>query len=75
MKTLTRVLVILTLFVSTADLCKAQVTKIFWGKVIYELARAATKINDHRNKVSTYIMTPQPSVRLVTMEQIGRAHV
>ena len=67
MKTLTRVLVILTLFVCTADLCKAQVTKIFGGKVIYEVVRAATKINDDSN-VSTYIMTPQPSVRLVTME-------
>ena len=62
MKTLTRVLVILTLFVCTADLCKAQ------GKVIYELAKATTKVNDHRNNVSTYIKTPQPSVRLVTME-------
>ena len=68
MKTLTRVLVILTLFVCTADLCKAQVTKIFGGKVIYEAVRAATKINDHRNNVSTYRMTPQPSVRLVTKE-------
>lgn len=66
MKTLTRVLVILTLFVCTADLCKAQVTKIFGGKVIYEGVRAATKINDQRNNVSR--MTPQPSVRLVTME-------
>lgn len=62
MKTLTRVLVILTLFVCTADLCKAQ------GKVIYEGVRAVTKINDHRNNVSTYRKTPQPSVRLVTME-------
>ena len=68
MKTLTRVLVILTLFVCTADLCKAQVTKILGGKVIYEVARAATKINDYRNNVPTYIKTPQPSVRLVTME-------
>ena len=68
MKTLTRVLVILTLFVCTADLCKAQVTKIFGGKVIYEAVRAATKINDHRNNVSTYRMTPQPSARLATVE-------
>ena len=62
MKTLTRVLVILTLFVCTADLCKAQ------GKVIYELAKATTKVNDHRNNVSTYIKTPQPSARLTTVE-------
>ena len=68
MKTLTRVLVILTLFVCTADLCKAQVTKIFGGKVIYEAVRAATKINDLRNNVSTYRMTPQPSARLATVE-------
>ena len=68
MKTLTRVLVILTFFLCTADLCKAQVTKIFGGKVIYELARAATKINDYRNNVSTYIKTPQPYARLATME-------
>lgn len=62
MKTLTRVLVILTFFVCTADLCKAQ------GKVIYELAKATTKVNDHRNNVSTYIKTPQPSARLTTVE-------
>ena len=68
MKTLTRVLVILTFFLCTADLCKAQVTKIFGGKVIYELARTATKINDYRNNVSTYIKTPQPSARLATVE-------
>ena len=68
MKTLTRVLVIWTLFVCAADICKAQGYKILCGKVIYELANATTKVNDHRNYVSEYIMAPQPSARLATVE-------
>ena len=68
MKTLTRVLVVLTMFVCSADISKALGCDFFQGKVIYELARAATKINDHRNYVSRYIMAPQPSARLATVE-------